>query len=190
MKSSPLVDDPKGSVVDMFRWNPATQSHARTHPRQVEPKEGYWILVFGVPSKIVVGGTGAFGVDTAKSSADLTAFYEKYGALPPMPPLPVAVETPTLLPETYGLSQNYPNPFNPETVIEYRMPKPGRVSLKIYTILGAEVRTLIDDEMPAGFHRVRWDGTNDAGQRINSGIYLYKIRADEFVQVKKLVLVK
>jgi hypothetical protein len=189
-KSSPLVDEPKGSVLTMFRWNPATQSYARVDSRQVEPKEGYWILVFGVPSKIVVGSSESSNVDTIKPGADLTAFYEKYGTAPPMPPSSVAVETSSLLPERYGLSQNYPNPFNPETVIEYQLPKPGRVNVKVYTILGAEVRTLIDEEKPAGYHRVRWDGRNEAGQRLNSGVYIYRIQAGDFVRIKKLVLVK
>jgi len=98
--------------------------------------------------------------------------------------------SPVLLPESYGLSQNYPNPFNPETIIEYQLPDAGLVSLKVYTILGQEVRTLIDGEKMAGYHQVIWDGKDNAGQRLASGVYLYQIHVGDFVQTKKVILLK
>lgn len=75
-------------------------------------------------------------------------------------------------------------------MIEYQLLKADRVSLKIYTILGEDVRNLVDEERPAGFHRVKWDGANDGRQKLNSGTYLYEIRAGDLAQVKKLVLLK
>ena len=100
------------------------------------------------------------------------------------------------LPNTYGLSQNYPNPFNPETEISYRLPEPALVRLRIYNILGQEVKTLVSGYRAAGSYEVRWDGTNNAGMSAASGIYIYRFRAEnhnknvKFDKVRKMVLLK
>ncbi len=85
----------------------------------------------------------------------------------------------------YLLYQNYPNPFNPTTVIDYKIPRSGLVTLKIYDILGREVATLVDDEKPAGNYKVSFDGS-----RLSSGIYFYRIQAGDYVSVKKMILMK
>lgn len=95
-----------------------------------------------------------------------------------------------VLPSAYSLEQNYPNPFNPETIISYNLPKQSRVQIKIYDITGNEIRSLIDEEKSAGKHNILWDSRNNFGQRVSSGIYFYKIVADNFVQTKKMVLMK
>ena len=89
------------------------------------------------------------------------------------------------IPAEYALGQNYPNPFNPTTIIRYALPKTGRTSLVIYNLRGHEVARLIDGKQVAGFHSVRWDATSAA-----SGIYFYRLRADEYVQTRKMVLLK
>jgi hypothetical protein len=89
------------------------------------------------------------------------------------------------LPATYSLSQNYPNPFNPETKIDFALPKAGLVKMVVYNILGAEVATLVNENMQAGYHNVKFNGTNLA-----SGVYFYKITAGDFSDVKKMLLVK
>lgn len=91
-------------------------------------------------------------------------------------------------PDSFSLSQNYPNPFNPETTIEYALPTVSKVNLTIYTIFGQEVKTLISKEQGPGRYSVKWDGTNDGGMKVASGVYLYKINAGKFVSVKKLAL--
>jgi hypothetical protein len=80
-------------------------------------------------------------------------------------------------PASYTLSQNYPNPFNPITTIQYTLPQPSRVSLKIYSLLGQEVRTLVGGDEYAGVHAVSWDGTNNAGIPLASGVYFCRIDA-------------
>lgn len=95
-----------------------------------------------------------------------------------------------ILPSAYSLEQNYPNPFNPETIISYSLPKQSRVQIKIYDITGNEIRSLIDEEKSAGRHNILWDSRNNFGQRVASGIYFYKIVADNFVQTKKMILMK
>ena len=94
------------------------------------------------------------------------------------------------LPEKYALSQNTPNPFNPETVIQYQLPKQAEVRLEIYNILGELMRTLVDEKQPAGYYTVRWNGKDKHNRPVASGVYLYSLRAGEFVQVRKMVLVR
>ncbi len=92
---------------------------------------------------------------------------------------------------TFELRQNYPNPFNPSTTIEFSIPKRVNVKLVIYDISGRVVRTLIDDkEYEPGLYRVEWNGKNDYGEYVASGIYLYKLQAGDFVSTKKMVLMR
>ena len=101
-----------------------------------------------------------------------------------------AKETVELLPTAFSLDQNYPNPFNPSTIISYTLPKASNVNIKIFDALGKEVRSLIDEEKSAGKYNIMWDSRNNYGQRVSSGIYFYTINAGDFVQTKKMVLVK
>jgi uncharacterized protein (TIGR02145 family) len=89
------------------------------------------------------------------------------------------------LPLEYSLSQNYPNPFNPSSLISFAIPKSSNVSLKVYDLLGKEITTLVDKELSAGYHEVSFDGSS-----LSSGIYLYTIQAADFIQTKKMILLK
>jgi len=98
------------------------------------------------------------------------------------------------IPKSFALSQNYPNPFNPTTLIRYTIPavsdQPSKVSLKVYNILGQEVRTLINKKQAPGYYRVIWDGKDEDGAPVSSGIYFYRLVARDFVGVKKMILLK
>jgi len=94
------------------------------------------------------------------------------------------------LPNTYQLEQNYPNPFNLETKIEYQIPKSSKVTIKIFNILGEEVATLVDEKKEAGFYTAYWDGKNKNGQEVTSGVYIYRIQARDFIQARKIALIK
>lgn len=94
------------------------------------------------------------------------------------------------LPTTFVLSQNYPNPFNPETEIRFQLPEASHVTLSIFNLLGQKVRTLTDKEMATGFHTIKWDGRNNFGNAVASGVYLYVIQASKFFDVKKMVLMQ
>ncbi len=98
-----------------------------------------------------------------------------------------AVDEPALsqIPRSYSLEQNYPNPFNPSTTIEYALPKSGLVSLKVYNILGQQVKDLVHEVQAAGHQRVRFDAGSLA-----TGVYFYRIQAGSFTQVKKMLLLK
>ncbi|NUN69797.1 MAG: right-handed parallel beta-helix repeat-containing protein [Bacteroidetes bacterium] len=99
------------------------------------------------------------------------------------------------VPETFGLSQNYPNPFNPSTAIAYQLPRDAHVRLTVYSMLGQQVRTLVDAPLSAGYHTMQWSGTDDHGAPLASGVYLYRLEASAigerlFVQTRKMLLVK
>ena len=109
----------------------------------------------------------------------------------------MATDTPTgisdetdNLPIVPTLMSNRPNPFNPATEIAFSLPARAHVRLTVYNILGQRVRTLMDETKTPGLHRVVWDGTDDAGQAAASGIYLYRMTTDDFVDVKKMLLLK
>ena len=92
--------------------------------------------------------------------------------------------------KTYQLIQNYPNPFNPSTTIGYSILNPDKVSIKIYDVLGREVKTLVNEFKENGNYQVIWNGENNFGHKVNSGIYFYRIEADLFVDTKKMILLK
>ncbi|UCE24701.1 MAG: T9SS type A sorting domain-containing protein, partial [Candidatus Zixiibacteriota bacterium] len=95
------------------------------------------------------------------------------------------------VPDKFGLNQNYPNPFNPTTVLSFNLPKPAKVTLEIFNILGQRVNTLIHGEQrQAGLHQVEWHGDNAAGDKVGSGIYFYRLRADDEVATRKMMLLK
>ncbi|MGA9117889.1 MAG: FlgD immunoglobulin-like domain containing protein, partial [Bacteroidota bacterium] len=94
------------------------------------------------------------------------------------------------LPKTYELSQNYPNPFNPSTNIQFAAPREGRVILSIYNILGQKVRTLVDEVRSAGRYTIVWDGKDDQGVNVGTGMYLYRLQAGDAAIVQKMVLLK
>lgn len=94
------------------------------------------------------------------------------------------------IPVTYNLEQNYPNPFNPETRIRYSIPEPGFVSIKIYKIDGEMIKELENLNRRAGTYEVIWNGTNNNGNKVSSGVYFYQLVTEKFIQTKKLILLK
>jgi len=102
----------------------------------------------------------------------------------------VSENTNKVLPSEYELKQNYPNPFNPTTIISFSLPRASSVRLEIYNVLGQRVSTLIDGELKAGDHDISWDGQDGFGQPVATGIYFYRLKAGEFVDTKKMILLK
>ncbi len=94
------------------------------------------------------------------------------------------------LPEGYSLAQNYPNPFNPVTEIQFSLPEAGEASLSIYNSAGQLVKTLAAGHFEAGTHSYRWDATDFKGDKAPSGIYLYRFEANNFMQTRKMILMK
>ncbi len=111
----------------------------------------------------------------------------------------------SVVPKTYALSQNYPNPFNPQTRIKYELHHAGKVVLKVYNIVGKKICTLVDEVKPAGLFEAVWDGRDNTGQRVASGVYLYQLEVQDpstgspegsgqagqgFVQTRKMLLLE
>ena len=102
----------------------------------------------------------------------------------------ISAGEPTALPKTIALSKAYPNPFNPVTTIRYRLLDANHVRLDIYDMLGNKVRTLVSQKQNAGTKSYQWNATNDLGQSVSAGMYIYTIQAGDFIQSKKIVLLK
>ena len=94
------------------------------------------------------------------------------------------------MPQKFMVEQNYPNPFNPTTEIQYTLPQPEKVEIAIYNILGQKVKTLLSKSEKAGIHKVVWDATNDAGENVGSGFYIYCVKAGSYRAIKKMVLLR
>jgi hypothetical protein len=95
-----------------------------------------------------------------------------------------------LLPKEFALHQNYPNPFNPVTTLRYDLPENSMVNIRVYDMLGRQVKELVNNYQSAGFKSIIWNATNDFEKPAAAGVYLYKIQAGDYVQIKKMVLLK
>jgi hypothetical protein len=106
----------------------------------------------------------------------------------------IPIETPDIMyadpPKRFDLSQNYPNPFNPSTTIRFQVPQTVDVRLKVYDVGGRLVRTLVDEEKKPNVYEVVWDGHDNNGSRVASGVYFYKLEAGSFVKTRKMVILK
>jgi len=102
-----------------------------------------------------------------------------------------------IVPSQFNLLQNYPNPFNPETIIEYHLPCESEVILTIYDLLGQVVSQPVESTLPAGVHKVYWNGGDDSGQPVATGIYFYRIKMkatttgdESYIDIKKMIFMK
>jgi hypothetical protein len=109
---------------------------------------------------------------------------------PTISPCKIAATNEEKMPKSFAISQNYPNPFNPQTVIKYDLPKPEHVRITIYNILGQKVKTVVDEDQQAGYKSANWDGKDDQGKDVSTGIYFFQIKVGDFSTVKKMILLK
>ena len=122
------------------------------------------------------------GKDTVKVSGDdRVLFVNRYDYLS------IAAEG---VPLEFALHENYPNPFNPTTTLRFDLPEVSNITLTIYNMLGQKVRTFDYQNTSAGYHSVTWDATNDFGQQVGAGVYLYQLQTKDFVKTRKMVLLK
>ena len=90
----------------------------------------------------------------------------------------------------FKLMQNYPNPFNPSTTIQYDIPEASKVKICVYNLNAQLIKTLIQDHQHAGLYQVIWDGTNESGNQVSSGVYMYTVKFKSTVSAKKMILLK
>ena len=95
-----------------------------------------------------------------------------------------------LLPSSFKLHQNYPNPFNPITAIRYDIPKLSEVRIVVHDLMGRQVATLVNTMKSAGYHNITWDGSNQLGDEVSSGLYIYSIYTNEHNFSKKMILLE
>ncbi len=183
------VGDPGGDVTDSFNYQTTAIYNSKTdHPDlniQFSNIQGgdldgdgpnHFDLVFTSPNGEHEGlGPSLFVIE-----------FNEIGA-----PTSVVFNAPNLIPESYALRQNYPNPFNPTTNIVYELPVGARVKLEVFNMLGQKVRTLVKNEdMAIGLHQVQWDGKDDLGLKVGSGVYIYRLDAGTFSASRKMLLLK
>jgi hypothetical protein len=108
----------------------------------------------------------------------------------PVSAILLSTDQQSLLPEAYTLHQNYPNPFNPTTQIRYDLPENSYVNINIYDLMGKRVKLLVNSKQDAGYRSIHWNATNDLGQPVSAGMYIYTIQAGQFRQTRKMVLLK
>ncbi|RMH93074.1 MAG: T9SS C-terminal target domain-containing protein, partial [Calditrichaeota bacterium] len=160
-----------------------------------DPNATYWVnnLYSDTSYQVLGSDLASFSVtlEGYGSAVYVIATEQKQVVLPPVPIITgVAQDEHRLLPGRFALRPNYPNPFNPETTIEVVVPHRARVRLEVYNILGQRVRTLAEGVFPAGIHRLRWDGRNEAGQPVASGIYIVHLTAGKVSQSRRMVLLR
>ena len=200
---APLIDPVPGNPVfaDLSAFtaqqasrdvvSPLTGSNADAAFRYVNNAVAGVTIANGNGSRIVFTGFGWEAISNATIREQLMAdVLDWFNVLTGIDE-PVA----TTRPVKFQLFQNYPNPFNPETSIRYQLPPTGQVAastvlLEIYNLLGQKVRTLVKQQQPPGNYTVRWDGRNDLGQQVSSGVYLYRLTAGNFTRVRKMVLLR
>jgi hypothetical protein len=145
------------------------------------------------PVDIAAGDSVTFGIAVLAASSiyeleyvagELRNFWDTHF------PEELGNDSEAILPDVFALHQNYPNPFNPVTSIRYDIPEAANVQVSVYSLLGQKVKTLASGAHQPGFYAVQWNGTNDHGSPVASGMYICRIQADRFNAVKKLILMK
>lgn len=186
-----------GNITSSTTWSGIKWINGTTYIKSGVTVTSYGFLFIGDFKKIIIENGGALYIQgslTKYPGADIivkpggTLGFSKRAAEPEL------VES--TLPSEYSLLGNYPNPFNPSTTIKYSLPKESSVELKIYDIMGREIKTFAISSQPAGNNEIHWDGTNNNGVRVTSGVYIYRIKLKAldgirvFEKCAKLVLTK
>ncbi|MCK5076454.1 MAG: T9SS type A sorting domain-containing protein, partial [Calditrichia bacterium] len=154
----------------------------------LEPEGHSSICYDGGDFKTVFSTTEIAGMVEGESPNTIADYL--YKALKFLGHTVVGIEDELALPTVFKLEQNYPNPFNPTTTINYQLPKTVNVKLEIFNIMGQKIRTLINEKIEAGYQNVLWNGTNDHGVQVSSGMYFYKITAGDYSKSHKMILIK
>ena len=209
------IPDALGSYTATVRWNPQALKYLRhsggtsegfATPLVNANKANSGELAFAAANPYGGKGvvnilnlrfevTGAQGIPSGLmvEFSAMAAAFSFTDLLPQVEPMVTGVEDVLKIgdmPATFALLQNQPNPFNPETEIQYELPRQSRVVLSVFNLLGQRIKTLVSGTYAAGMHSVRWNGTDDSGRLVPSGVYIYRMEAPGFVQKRKMTLLQ
>ena len=180
VSASSIVKDATGT----YTWGSTSQLVMDVQNWLDEPSGNFGWLVLGNESAAKTAKRFASRENTSDGAQPTLLVYYS---------LPSTINSAQILPNTFSLDQNYPNPFNPETRIDFSVPSHGtgiNVSIEIFNILGRKIRTLVSQKIAPGNHSVIWDSTNDAGQAVSTGVYYYNMHAGEYIQTRKMFLIR
>ena len=149
---------------------------------------GQIIAVFPEYDLVIGAQSNVFGDDIFEHSSSLN--YKIIDQIAPLFAGYASQDKTSLSPNVFSLHQNYPNPFNPTTQIKYALPEDALVSISIYDVTGRIVKSLVNTSKDAGYHSLRWDATNNSGEAVSAGMYIYTIQAGQYRATKKMVLLK
>jgi hypothetical protein len=156
-----------------------------TDPLFTDPENGDFTLSEGSPC--IDAGTADIDGDGVEDITDFNGLAPDMGALESEW---LDLSDVDQLPESYAVHQNYPNPFNPTTQIKYDLPEDAMVNITIYDLMGRSIKSLVNSNQSAGYRSIQWNATNNLGEPVSAGMYIYMIQAGEFRQTKKMVLLK
>jgi len=166
-----------------------------------------YLIIQGIadPDTVIINSEGAFTTFSLNGMSNNDSGYIRIGSMntgiaskvwvdnviydDDAPPNTIEDVLPTV-PMAFDLGQNYPNPFNPTTTIKYQLPEKANVKIVIYNMLGQAVRTVVDKSVETGYHVVKWDGLNETGSRVATGIYFYRMETEKFIKTQKMILMK
>jgi len=140
--------------------------------------------------RVVFPGVVADGNEAEYTSTDIKGLSTETQAQDYGEVTTVNATTDTYIPQEFRLAQNYPNPFNPSTLINYSVPTQSNVTITVYNLLGQKITTLVNKEHLQGNHSVVWNGRDQFGYEVAAGVYIYKLKAEGFVQTRKMLLIK
>jgi hypothetical protein len=202
--------DAQGNPIDPTLWGVGGTS--TTDPKFVysgDPVVGNGWLDDDPADKVFLVNSGPFDMAAGDTQDIVFAYIVRQGSSPlnsvqimkqatgflddffPDSTIIVSVDDKSLItgiPGSFRLLQNYPNPFNPTTTINYQLAGSGEVELTIYNLLGQQIRTLVNAKQPAGFYKIEWNGRDDAGREVASGVYVYQLKTEGIIQNLKMIL--
>jgi len=178
------------SIIMLFfmssRITHAQSSANYTVEKSVFDESGSFSRSIGYTVVDATGQSSPLDICASTNYSESSGFWGRGGTMPTA----VGESNEEIIPATFHLFQNFPNPFNPETKIRFALTQSSHVVINIYNTLGQQIVTLVDAQYAAGFHNVRWDGKNRNGTQVSSGVYLYRIQAGEFSQLRKMILIR
>lgn len=178
-RNKPPGEEEPGAAYLFMRTETGWEEQLKLTPSDAKAGDTFgWSVRFSGPYAVI----GAPAIETG-ASGGAVYIYDLSTVVSVREPL-------SGVPETFGLEQNYPNPFNPNTVIRYQLPSSSQVELTIYNAVGQRIKTLVSEKQAVGSYQIEWDGTDEKGTSVASGVYLYRLQAGEFVQSKKMTLTR